>query len=79
MQPARIDAVCRAFTLGRPTGQPIRIAGAMSNPIWRVRTERGSFFIKLLNWGEAGPAGDWYAALPTATASTASLRMHEWP
>lgn len=57
MQPARIDAICRAFDLGRPIGQPIRIAGAMSNSNWRVRTERGSFFIKILNWGEAGP--DW--------------------
>ncbi len=57
MHPARIDAICRAFALGRPIGQPIRIAGAMSNSNWRVRTERGSFFIKLLNWGEAGP--DW--------------------
>jgi Ser/Thr protein kinase RdoA (MazF antagonist) len=57
MQPARINAICQVFGLGRPTGQPIRIAGAMSNSNWRVRTERGSFFLKLLNWGEAGP--DW--------------------
>jgi len=57
MDPARIDAICRTFALGRPIGQPIRIAGAMSNSNWRVRTEEGTFFIKLLNWSEAGP--DW--------------------
>ena len=29
----------------------------MSNSNWRLRIERGSFFIKLLNWGEASPDG----------------------
>jgi thiamine kinase-like enzyme len=60
MDRARIDAICRAFALGRPIGRPIRIDGAMSNSNWRVRTERGRFFIKILNWGEAGP--DWRAS-----------------
>jgi Ser/Thr protein kinase RdoA (MazF antagonist) len=60
MDQARIDAICRAFALGRPIGKPIRIDGAMSNSNWRVRTERGRFFIKILNWGEAGP--DWRAS-----------------
>jgi Ser/Thr protein kinase RdoA (MazF antagonist) len=60
MESARIDAICRAFAIGRPIGQPVRIAGAMSNSNWRVRTEQGSFFIKILSWGEAGP--DWRAS-----------------
>jgi Ser/Thr protein kinase RdoA (MazF antagonist) len=57
MQPARIDDICQVFALGRPTGQPILIAGAMSNSNWRVHTDRGRFFLKVINSSEAAP--DW--------------------
>jgi hypothetical protein len=39
MESKRIDAICRTFAISRPIGQPVRIAGAMSNSNWRVHTE----------------------------------------
>ncbi|MEV4348501.1 phosphotransferase [Actinoplanes sp. NPDC049596] len=41
-----MEAVARRFGLGRLEAEPVRVAGGLSNELWRVRTDRGVFAVK---------------------------------
>jgi phosphotransferase family enzyme len=41
-----IDEVARHFALGRLTAPPARVAGGLSNELWRVTTDLGDFAVK---------------------------------
>lgn len=41
-----VEQVAEAFGLGRPTGEPVRVVGGLSNELWRVDTSEGAFAVK---------------------------------
>ncbi len=52
-------AVARAFGLGEPDGPPVPVPGGRSHPLWRLRTDSGTWAVKRLNrsreaWWMAG-------------------------
>src|SRR5690242_7846132 len=41
-----MERVTRRFGLGRPAGEPVRVAGGLSNELWRVVTDQGVYAVK---------------------------------
>jgi Ser/Thr protein kinase RdoA (MazF antagonist) len=43
-----MGALCDLFGLGAPTGEPRAVPGGLSNRLWRCRTDRGTFAVKVM-------------------------------
>lgn len=59
-----MERVLARFGLGPPVAGPVRVAGGLSNELWRVQTARGVFAVKrmVVNAGRPGFAGAVEAA-----------------
>lgn len=49
MDDATVRATCEMFDLGVPRGAPKRVAGGLTNRLWRLETTRGIFAVKEMN------------------------------
>lgn len=49
MDDATVRATCEMFDLGVPRGAPERVAGGLTNRLWRLETTRGIFAVKEMN------------------------------
>ena len=41
-----VERVAERFGLGRPAAPPVRVAGGLSNDLWRLVTDRGTYAVK---------------------------------